>query len=97
MLEAYQVRYQTLSGEHGVKHLSVFSRLAQRLHDPPYYYTIFSSEMDQYKLFHWHMEDTPRFSVIAGLEPGSSIYINTVKPEDACRYLRPDREPESSG
>jgi UDPglucose--hexose-1-phosphate uridylyltransferase len=38
--------------------------------------------------FHWHVEITPRLSTPAGFELGTSIYINTVPPEDAARYLR---------
>jgi UDPglucose--hexose-1-phosphate uridylyltransferase len=38
--------------------------------------------------FHWHIRIVPRLSMIAGFEMGSGIYINTVLPEDAARFLR---------
>jgi UDPglucose--hexose-1-phosphate uridylyltransferase len=37
---------------------------------------------------HWHIEVVPRLSVLAGLELGAGIYVNTVVPEDAAAALR---------
>jgi UDPglucose--hexose-1-phosphate uridylyltransferase len=37
---------------------------------------------------HWHIELVPRLSVLAGVELGAGIYVNTVAPEDAARALR---------
>jgi UDPglucose--hexose-1-phosphate uridylyltransferase len=73
---------------------TMLSRLAEELNDPPYNYTIFSPpcQLDQDTLLHWHMEIIPRLSVIAGFELGSNIFINTVRPEDACQSLRADPE-----
>lgn len=37
---------------------------------------------------HWHIELLPRLSVLAGLELGAGLYVNTLAPEDAARALR---------
>jgi UDPglucose--hexose-1-phosphate uridylyltransferase len=39
-------------------------------------------------LYHWHIQIVPRVAAVAGFELGSGIYINTVPPEVAARYLR---------
>jgi len=36
----------------------------------------------------WHLELLPRLTVLAGLELGAGIYVNTVAPEDAAAELR---------
>lgn len=36
----------------------------------------------------WHLELLPRLSVLAGLELGAGIYVNTVAPEEAAARLR---------
>lgn len=38
--------------------------------------------------FHWHIEIMVRTSIAAGFEQGSGIYINSIDPMDAARYLR---------
>jgi UDPglucose--hexose-1-phosphate uridylyltransferase len=35
-----------------------------------------------------HVELVPRLSVLAGVELGAGIYVNTVAPEDAAAALR---------
>ncbi len=37
---------------------------------------------------HWHVEILPRLSVLAGLELGAGLYVNTLAPEDAAERLR---------
>jgi UDPglucose--hexose-1-phosphate uridylyltransferase len=37
-----------------------------------------------------HLELVPRLSVLAGVELGAGIYVNTVAPEDAAAALRDD-------
>ena len=37
---------------------------------------------------HWHLELLPRISVLAGLELGAGVYVNTLAPEDAAARLR---------
>ena len=36
----------------------------------------------------WHLELLPRLSVLAGLELGAGVYINTLAPEEAAVRLR---------
>jgi UDPglucose--hexose-1-phosphate uridylyltransferase len=36
----------------------------------------------------WHLEVFPRLTVLAGIELGAGIYVNTVAPEDAAEQLR---------
>jgi UDPglucose--hexose-1-phosphate uridylyltransferase len=35
----------------------------------------------------WHLELLPRLSVLAGLELGAGVYVNTLAPEEAARQL----------
>ena len=37
---------------------------------------------------HWHLEILPRLSVLAGLELGAGIYVNTLAPEEGAARLR---------
>jgi UDPglucose--hexose-1-phosphate uridylyltransferase len=37
---------------------------------------------------HWHLELLPRLSILAGLELGAGVYINSLAPEDAAARLR---------
>ena len=37
---------------------------------------------------HWHIEVVPRLSVLAGVELGAGIYVNTLAPEEAAERLR---------
>ncbi len=37
---------------------------------------------------HWHIELVPRLSVLAGIELGAGIYVNTLPPEEAAKRLR---------
>jgi UDPglucose--hexose-1-phosphate uridylyltransferase len=37
---------------------------------------------------HWHLELVPRLTVMAGLELGAGIYVNTLAPEEAAARLR---------
>jgi UDPglucose--hexose-1-phosphate uridylyltransferase len=37
---------------------------------------------------HWHLELVPRISVLAGLELGAGVYVNTLAPEEAATRLR---------
>jgi UDPglucose--hexose-1-phosphate uridylyltransferase len=37
---------------------------------------------------HWHLEVLPRLTVMAGLELGAGIYVNTLAPEEAAARLR---------
>jgi UDPglucose--hexose-1-phosphate uridylyltransferase len=37
---------------------------------------------------HWHLEVVPRLTVLAGIELGAGVYVNTLAPEDAAAALR---------
>jgi UDPglucose--hexose-1-phosphate uridylyltransferase len=37
---------------------------------------------------HWHLELVPRLTVLAGLELGAGIYVNTLPPAEAAAALR---------
>jgi UDPglucose--hexose-1-phosphate uridylyltransferase len=37
---------------------------------------------------HWHVELLPRLTVMAGLELGAGVYVNTLAPEEAAARLR---------
>jgi UDPglucose--hexose-1-phosphate uridylyltransferase len=37
---------------------------------------------------HWHLHVVPRLTVLAGLELGAGIYVNTLRPEAAAQALR---------
>ena len=41
--------------------------------------------------YHWHIEIMPRLTQVAGFEWGSGFYINPVPPEEACKYLKEDK------
>jgi UDPglucose--hexose-1-phosphate uridylyltransferase len=43
----------------------------------------------------WHLEVLPRLTVMAGLELGAGVYVNTLAPEEAAERLRGAREPGS--
>lgn len=38
--------------------------------------------------FHWHIELTPRLTLMAGFEKGTGFYISAVPPEMTAEYLR---------
>jgi UDPglucose--hexose-1-phosphate uridylyltransferase len=37
---------------------------------------------------HWHIEVLPRLTVLAGLELGAEVYVNSLPPEEAAARLR---------
>ncbi|MFC1568146.1 galactose-1-phosphate uridylyltransferase [Candidatus Margulisiibacteriota bacterium] len=65
-------------------------KIYRQLNNPDYNYMIFSSPCHERDLeyYHWHIQIVPRVAEVAGFELGSGIYINTVPPETAARYLR---------
>jgi len=60
------------------------------LKDPDYNYVINSAPVHEkgIEYYHWHMQILPRITAVAGFELGSGIYINTVIPEAAAKFLR---------
>ena len=66
------------------------NKLHKALNNPAYNYIIYSAPCHEEDLeyFHWHIQIVPRVASVAGFEMGSGIYINTVIPEEAARFLR---------
>lgn len=65
-------------------------KFARGLKDPAYNMVIqntpTSEENEDY--YHWHVKIFPRITTPAGFELGTGVYINTLLPEDATKYLR---------
>jgi UDPglucose--hexose-1-phosphate uridylyltransferase len=68
----------------------ILSRIYNCLDNPDYNYVLRSSPIgdENTRHQHWYMVIIPKISTPAGFEIGSGIYINTVPPEVAARYLR---------
>ncbi|MFH1825807.1 MAG: galactose-1-phosphate uridylyltransferase [bacterium] len=68
----------------------VLIKIYKALKNPDYNYIFYSSPCHEHDLeyYHWHIKILPRVSSVAGFELGSGVYINTVVPEEAARYLR---------
>jgi len=66
------------------------AKLYKGLNDPAYNFMILSAPCHEEDLeyFHWHIQIVPRVASVAGFEMGSGIYINTVIPEEAAKFLR---------
>jgi UDPglucose--hexose-1-phosphate uridylyltransferase len=93
--KAHRACFARMSRFEVVEFAQILKETLLRLHlclsDPPYNYTILTAPCESDMLddtFHWHLEITPRLTTPAGFELGTSIYINTVPPEDAAGYLR---------
>jgi UDPglucose--hexose-1-phosphate uridylyltransferase len=78
------------SKELGFVMRQVLYKIYKGLKDPAYNYMVLSSPCheDEIEYFHWHIELSPRVSTTAGFELGSGIFINTVIPEEAAKFLR---------
>lgn len=65
-------------------------KIYSALKDPDYNAVIYSSPAHEkdVEYYHWHIQIIPRVSAVAGFELGSGIYINTVIPENAAKFLR---------
>lgn len=65
-------------------------KIYKALNDPDYNFVLFSSPCHERDLeyYHWYFQILPRVTAVAGFEIGSGIYINTVIPELAAKYLR---------
>jgi UDPglucose--hexose-1-phosphate uridylyltransferase len=63
--------------------------LKKLVNDPPYNYGFHMSiNRDAEKYYHWHLEVYPRFSIWAGFEKNTGMYINTIKPETSAAELK---------
>lgn len=65
-------------------------KLNAALDNPDYYFFIHSAMSTQKSddAYHWHMEIMPRFSMVAGQEFGTNVFVNTVDPDEAAELLR---------
>ena len=71
----------------------VLRKLSSALNNPDYTLFIHTSPVkkdssDLYDFYHWHIEIMPRFSIAAGLELGTNVFVNTVDPDEAAELLR---------
>lgn len=69
---------------------TILAKLHKSLNNPDYNYVINSAPCHETEVeyFHWFVHIIPRVSSVAGFELGSGIYINTVVPEAAAKFLR---------
>jgi UDPglucose--hexose-1-phosphate uridylyltransferase len=69
---------------------TILLKIYKSLNDPDFNYVIRSSPCHEKDVayYHWHIQIIPRVSNVAGFEMGSGIYINTVIPEEAAKFLR---------
>ena len=69
---------------------STLAKIYKSLNNPDYNYVIKSSPCHEkdVEYYHWYVQIVPRVSAMAGFELGSGIYINTVIPETAAKFLR---------
>ncbi len=63
----------------------IFRAMENFLGEFPYNYSIHQAPKG--RNFHFHIEIYPRLSKLAGLEIGSSIYVNIMPPEKACAEI----------
>ena len=86
----------------------IYSSLARMLKDslmrldvvldrPAYNFMIHTSPVGEEinDHYHWHIEVIPKLTKVAGFEWGTGFYINPTPPEEAARFLREARLPES--
>jgi len=69
---------------------ATLAKIYKSLNNPDYNYVIRSAPVHEkdVQYYHWHIMIIPRVSAVAGFELGSGIYINTVIPEAAAKFLR---------
>lgn len=67
---------------------NVIRALKNLLGEIDYNYWIHMAPKNVGKVYHWHIELQPLIETWGGYEKGSSVYIVTVKPEDAASKLR---------
>ena len=71
----------------------VLKKLHAALDNPDYTFFVHTSPIkkdipDLYDFYHWHIEIMPRFSIAAGMELGTNVFVNTVDPDEAAKLLR---------
>ncbi|KAF0134825.1 MAG: hypothetical protein FD145_393 [Candidatus Saganbacteria bacterium] len=90
----HNASFQSTTPEH-TKELAyvmktTLNKIYKSLHNPDYNFVIYSSPCREKDLeyYHWHIQIIPRVAAVAGFELGSGIFINTVIPESAAKFLR---------
>ncbi|RJP32887.1 MAG: galactose-1-phosphate uridylyltransferase [Candidatus Omnitrophota bacterium] len=67
-------------------------RIKKVLNDPPYNFMLHTSPRpdtaERLSHYHWHLEITPKLTLVAGFEWGTGFYINPMPPETAAESLR---------
>ncbi len=69
----------------------VLRKVEMNLRDPDYNFYIHTAPVDgkaRNRSYHWHIEVVPRWSVPAGFEYATGIFINVVDPDVAAKMLR---------
>lgn len=69
----------------------VLRKVEKNLKDPDYNFYIHTAPVDgkeRNKHYHWHIEIVPRWSVPAGFEYATGIFINVVDPDVAAKLIR---------
>lgn len=87
-------RIDTMTGEETAELARVLRLVLRKLYDglndPDYNIAITTSPTSDGELSydHWRLTITPRTTLAAGFELGTGIFINTMLPEDAAKFLR---------
>lgn len=69
----------------------VLKKVEKNLYDADYNFYIHTAPVDgkeRNKFYHWHIEVIPRWSVPAGFEYATGIFINVVDPDVAAKILK---------
>ena len=71
----------------------ILRKLYLALDNPDYTLFIHTSPVkkdnsDLFDFYHWHIEIMPRFSIAAGMELGTNVFVNTVDPDEAAKLIR---------
>ena len=69
---------------------TVLAKLYFGLDNPDFNYTIRTAPHENAGViyYHWYLSIIPRLTRVAGFELGSGMFINTVLPEQAAKFLR---------
>jgi UDPglucose--hexose-1-phosphate uridylyltransferase len=63
------------------------ARVRHTLHDPPYNLVFHTAGTRSPRWPRWHVEITPRLSIVAGFEEATGVAVNTVPPDRAAHEL----------
>ena len=66
-------------------------KLEKNLKDPDYNFFIHTAPIKdkaKYKMYHWHIEISPKININAGFELGTGVEINDLDPDEAAKLLR---------